>query len=978
MERNDVELIRSILLGDDSAFSELVNKYQKSVHALAWRKVEDFQVAEEIAQDAFLQAYKKLATLQNPTQFAGWLYVITSNLCHDWHRRKKPIMQSLDATDTNTFEQTAYERYLVEQREKAANENRRELVKELLEKLPESERTVVTLYYLGEMTSEAISRFLGVSVNTIKSRLRRARKRLKEEELMIRETLASVQLPNNFTQNIMDQITNIDVATPTNTKPLLPWTAIGSTVILAIMLLGVGNLFLPLFQKPYSLEAHSQTSIEIVDSPIILDIQKKPEIQRRNTDVVISNNNGSNQQEAEASLASERQGDSSNNSIINHKWIQTNSPGEGFINEIYQTSNGNLIVVSPTGIYRMDDEKSEWVLLNNSVPSESFIKTPMAESNGVLYLVSTDEIYASKDSGVNWESIGSRPSGTAIELFIIDEKFYLIMDDDIFISTDIGKNWDLFNDGIQNREITTAAAIENTIFVGTNQGVYRLHSENWEQLPVGTFRTISSMTVTEDTLFVVTIPNDTELSQDELKTKLIREIMRKESSNKWEIYRSDNLGDTWKKITPTDRALIDFIPGASVLGGSVIAAGDTLIAFGMGNSYRSKDKGETWIDQGYNIDYAGGRHSSVLAKNENTLYKDSFYKLQRSMDGGESWQPFMKGIVGNQLNNLVAFKDRLYAHSGFEVIYSANEGQTWTNIIDVTENNSFFLFPYLLVANDTFYTVTRDVENRWRLSSLSANGEMLVPVEGVPPISGYNPNKNYNRITGISNDSNNANGDSQTEVFSDQARNLKALFNVVTIGGIAISGNTFYVERDGRLYKSYVGASEWIDTGFNTGEDFSWSRGSLAANGESVFVSKADGNLFYSNDGGKKWNNITYDLPLVFKAIKEVVFVDSSVYVVTDKGVLFSQTEDNWQVLTDSSDTSIEIESLAVEGTTLYGVNDSGIYYLDDQVKWEKIVSDVPKQIKILVIKDGRFYVSTDKHGILHITIDMKTDDFSE
>ena len=78
------------------------------------------------------------------------------------------------------LEKAAYTRYISEQREESAAEHRREIVKKLLDKLPESERTVVTLYYLGEMTTEAISKFLGVSVNTIKSRLRRAASTSKE------------------------------------------------------------------------------------------------------------------------------------------------------------------------------------------------------------------------------------------------------------------------------------------------------------------------------------------------------------------------------------------------------------------------------------------------------------------------------------------------------------------------------------------------------------------------------------------------------------------------------------------------------------------------------------------------------------------------------------------------------------------------------------------------------------------------------
>lgn len=973
MERDDVELIRSVLSGDDSAFSDLVDKYQKSVHALAWRKVEDFQVAEEIAQDAFLQAYKKLASLKDPNQFAGWLYVITSNLCHDWHRRKKPIMQSLDATNTMTLEKTSYERYLVELQEKKANEHRRELVKNLLAKLPESERTVVTLHYLGEMTSEAISKFLGVSVNTIKSRLRRARKRLKEETPMIRETLGSVQLPNNFTQNIMEQIENIEIPKSANPKPLVPWAAFCSAAVLVILLMGISNQFLTMFQKPYSLEAESATSIEIVDSHIILDIQAQPNTQKRIVNVAIANaDDGLGENVSDLNLAMDRQEEASKNSVLSDKWTQTEGLGEGNVNEIFQTSDGDLIVVSPTGIYRMIEDESGWMLLNNTVPSETYSKMSMAEWNGILYLVSTKELYASQDRGVTWQSIGPRPIGSVIELLITNDAFYLVMKDEIFISTDVGKNWVVFNYGIQKREIATAVAIGSTILVGTDRGVYRLNSDTWEQLSVGRFRTIGSMAVAENTIYVVTAPDDTEYTQDELKTMFIREIMRNENSNRWEIYRSDNLGDSWRKITPKKRSIVDLLPGSNALGGRVLAVGETIIAFGMVNIYRSRDKGDTWTDLGSSVDSSAGRSSVFLAKNENTLYKESSYKLQRSTDGGESWQPFMKGIVGNQLNSLVQYNDHLYAHSGFEFFRSSDGGQTWTNVIDDAGNSRLFLFSPILVVDDILYAISRDVKNRWRIASISANNDMLVPIDDIPPISGYNPSKDVFSNAGESDISIIANKPAETEGLSDQVRYLKAMLNVITIGGIAVSDNTFYVDRDGRLYKTYIGHTEWIDTGFDTGKEFSFSRGNLAVNGETVYVSKADGQLFKSIDGGNNWIDITTDLPLEYEYIRDIVFVDTSVYVVTDIGVLYSQTGDMWKVLNDNTDSTIEIVSLAAEGTTIYGVNNSGIYYLDDQNEWVKISSEVPEHVSKLVIHQDRFYIATEKQGVFHIPIDKE------
>ena len=88
-------------------------------------------------------------------------------------------MESLETTSGEEIEESSYRHYEDEQRVEASIEHRQGRVRSLLEKLPESERTVVTLHYLGEMTCKAISEFLGVSPNTVKSRLQRARNRFK-------------------------------------------------------------------------------------------------------------------------------------------------------------------------------------------------------------------------------------------------------------------------------------------------------------------------------------------------------------------------------------------------------------------------------------------------------------------------------------------------------------------------------------------------------------------------------------------------------------------------------------------------------------------------------------------------------------------------------------------------------------------------------------------------------------------------------
>ena len=101
MNNPDAELIQRVIDGDDSAFATLMEKYKKSVHALAWRKIGDFHIAEEITQDTFLKAYRNLSSLKKPHSFKSWLYVTTANNCKAWLRKKRLQTQSLD--DTSSF-----------------------------------------------------------------------------------------------------------------------------------------------------------------------------------------------------------------------------------------------------------------------------------------------------------------------------------------------------------------------------------------------------------------------------------------------------------------------------------------------------------------------------------------------------------------------------------------------------------------------------------------------------------------------------------------------------------------------------------------------------------------------------------------------------------------------------------------------------------------------------------------------------------
>ncbi len=189
MKIDDVELIQRILAGDETAFAKLIRKYEQQVHTHALRKIGDFHIAEDITQETFLQVYQHLETLNDSTQFSRWLYQIVNHLCIAWHRKNRLQTESLEEIHVSEIETEPCSRYVASEREKVSAEAQRDLVKKLLAELKESDREVITLHYFEEMTSSEIGTYLGVSENTIKSRLHRARQQLKKYQLMIQEAL---------------------------------------------------------------------------------------------------------------------------------------------------------------------------------------------------------------------------------------------------------------------------------------------------------------------------------------------------------------------------------------------------------------------------------------------------------------------------------------------------------------------------------------------------------------------------------------------------------------------------------------------------------------------------------------------------------------------------------------------------------------------------------------------------------------------
>ena len=181
-----------------------------------------------------------------------------------------------------------------------------------------------------------------------------------------------------------------------------------------------------------------------------------------------------------------------------------------------------------------------------------------------------------------------------------------------------------------------------------------------------------------------------------------------------------------------------------------------------------------------------------------------------------------------------------------------------------------------------------------------------------------------------------------------------------TTGEFVVSGETFYIEYERKLYQWTYGDRKWRDTGMQDEPvfaDFYATDGfQFAVSGEIVYLGKSSGTLFQSLNGGDTWRDVTPNFPFpldraepqsqLLKKLphfREIIFVGGTVYVSTNDGVAMSNDGENWRMLTDSMSAPIPMHQLAINGTTLYGVSQTGAYRLNqDTGVWTQITSEIP------------------------------------
>jgi len=170
LEPADAELIERYFQGDAGAFELLTNRYYRPVSGFLYRRVQRFEVVEDLAQETFLEALRSLRAGRRPEQFASWLFTIARNCAGKWLRRKRPQLFDPDAPPVDLPAPSEQDlREEMEEQKKQFAELERELGK-----LPEQTRRLLEQKHLRGKTCEQIAAEEGQPVGTLKSLLSRA------------------------------------------------------------------------------------------------------------------------------------------------------------------------------------------------------------------------------------------------------------------------------------------------------------------------------------------------------------------------------------------------------------------------------------------------------------------------------------------------------------------------------------------------------------------------------------------------------------------------------------------------------------------------------------------------------------------------------------------------------------------------------------------------------------------------------------
>lgn len=180
LQPGDAELVERAVQGDEKAFSTLVNRYLSLVYNYLYRMTQNHEVSEEMAQEAFVKAYRNLKSFDRNRSFKPWILRIASNAAISQMRKQSRVvslnaMQEDGAWDESQHQQA--EDIVVQLERKLSSEE----VMKALENLDEKYRQAILLRYQQELSYEEIADALGIPLNTVRTWIKRGMDKLRNE-----------------------------------------------------------------------------------------------------------------------------------------------------------------------------------------------------------------------------------------------------------------------------------------------------------------------------------------------------------------------------------------------------------------------------------------------------------------------------------------------------------------------------------------------------------------------------------------------------------------------------------------------------------------------------------------------------------------------------------------------------------------------------------------------------------------------------
>ncbi|MCC7124726.1 MAG: sigma-70 family RNA polymerase sigma factor [Acidobacteria bacterium] len=171
MTWTDEELVTRAVAGDQDSFNQLIIRWERPIYALAYRVIGRDEDARDVAQEAFMRAFRALPGFKGQAKFSSWLYRITLNLCRDWIRRQKrtPVVSAPEGLDI--IEMAAEQGPVESIEELVARKQLSATVAEAMQHLPEEQRTAIILKEYHGLTFQEIADLQQCPLSTVKTRL---------------------------------------------------------------------------------------------------------------------------------------------------------------------------------------------------------------------------------------------------------------------------------------------------------------------------------------------------------------------------------------------------------------------------------------------------------------------------------------------------------------------------------------------------------------------------------------------------------------------------------------------------------------------------------------------------------------------------------------------------------------------------------------------------------------------------------------